>query len=129
VLLEQKNELNVANENQIAQLYNPKIAKLNQKIIGLKSEINAKELETNALYDTYISEAEGKSGTKLLGKGPVYNEKRDKHDASLLELQQLKEANSQKISELEAQIAGLQSSFDNQVSASQPIIDGFDGLM
>lgn len=129
VLLEQKNELTLANENQISQQYDPKIAELNQQILGLKNEISAKESETNALYDTYIAEAEGTAGTKLLGKGPVYKEKRDKHDASLLELRQLKETNAQKISGLEAQLASLQASFDNQVSTSQPIIDGFDGLM
>ncbi|MCG2461606.1 DUF4407 domain-containing protein [Flavobacteriaceae bacterium F89] len=129
VLLEQKNELTLANENQIAQQYTPKIAELDRQILNLKNEISTKESVTDALYDTYISEAEGTAGTKLLGKGPVYKEKRDKHDASLLELQQLKEANAQKISELEAQKVSLQSSFDNQVSVSQPIIDGFDGLM
>ena len=129
VLLERKNDLTLANENQIAKQYSPKIAELNGQILGLKNEISSKEAETDALYDTYIAEAEGRAGTKLLGKGPVYKEKREKHDASLLELQQLKETNTQKISELEAQVAALKSSYDAQVSTSQPIIDGFDGLM
>ena len=37
-----------------------------------------KRAEVNALYDTYITEAEGTQGTMKLGKGPVYKEKRDK---------------------------------------------------
>ena len=59
------------------------------------------------LYNTYISEAEGTAGTKLLGKGPVYKEKREKHDAALAELQQLKAENKAKIEAAETQIAAL----------------------
>lgn len=77
----------------------------------------------------YINEAEGTAGTKLLGKGPVYKEKRDKHDAALAELQQLKTDNKAKIEATEAQIAQLKTNYDTQVTSTQPIIDGFDGLM
>ncbi len=129
VLLEQKNELTLANKEQIALQYNPTVLALNQNIQELKNEIATKEAATNALYDTYIAEAEGRQGTLLLGKGPVYEEKREKHDAALLELQQLKTANTQKIAAIETQIANLQTDYDKAVSDSQPIIDGFDGLM
>ena len=129
VLLEQKNELTLANQNQIAAQYNPKIAELNNQILGLRSQIDLKETEVNALYDTYISEAEGTAGTKLLGKGPVYKEKREKHDAGLAELQQLKVDNKAKIEALETQIATLQGDYTSNVAESQPIIDNFDGLM
>ncbi len=129
VLLEQKNELTLANKQQLALQYKPKLDELNQNISDLKNEITTKELETNALYDTYISEAEGTAGTKLLGKGPVYEEKRQKHDATLAELQTLKTTNAQKISGLELQIASLDTEYATVVQNSQPIIDGFDGLM
>ncbi|MEB8345888.1 DUF4407 domain-containing protein [Flavobacteriaceae bacterium KMM 6898] len=129
VLLEQKNELTLANKDQIALQYNPKIAELQQNISALKNDVALKETESNALYDIYISEAEGTAGTKLLGKGPVYKEKREKHDAALAELQLLKVANAQKISDLETQIGGLEVAYKEQVNGSQPIIDGFDGLM
>ena len=81
------------------------------------------------IYDTYISEAEGRAGTMLLGKGPVYQEKREKHDAALAELQQLKQANKEKITGIESQIAALNTEYAEVVKNSQPIIDGFDGLM
>ena len=129
VLLEQKNELTLTNKQQIAQQYTPAVDKLNRDITSLKSEIVTKEAETNALYDTYISEAEGTAGTKLLGKGPVYKEKREKHDAALTELQALKQANTQKISGIESQIVALNTEYTKTVTDSQPIIDGFDGLM
>ena len=129
VLLEQKNEMTLANKQQLAEQYTPTIEKFNQDIAGLKSEITTKQADTDALYDTYISEAEGRSGTMLLGKGPVYAEKREKHDAALAELGQLKEANARKIEDIETQIAVLNAEYDETVRTSQPIIDGFDGLM
>ncbi len=129
VLLEKKNELTLANKDQIALQYNPSLSTLNQNIDALRLETTKKETETNALYDTFISEAEGTSGTKRLGKGPVYREKREKHDAALTELRTLKETNSDKIASLEAQIATLNAEYTEAVTISQPIIDGFDGLM
>ncbi len=129
VLLEQKNELTLANKQQIALQYNPAIAGLQEEINGLKTEISTRESETNALYDTYISEAEGREGTLLLGKGPVYQEKRQKHDASLAELNQIKSNNAIKITDREKQIAALEAEYTTDVTDSQPIIDGFDGLM
>ena len=129
VLLEQKNELTLANKDQLALQYTPKVEQLNQEITALKTEIATKEIETNALYDVYINEAEGTAGTKFLGKGPVYAEKRQKHDAALAELNQLKTANAEKITGIESQIAALDTEYAEVVKNSQPIIDGFDGLM
>lgn len=129
VLLEQKNDFTLANKEQIALQYSPNIAALEQDIIDYQNQIDAKEAEVNALYDTYIAEAEGREGTMLLGKGPVYKEKREKHDAALSELQALKETNKTKIADTEAQIALLNSEYSEQVNTSQPIIDNFDGLM
>lgn len=129
VLLEQKNEMTLANKQQLAEQFTPAVEKLNQDITVLKDEIATKEAETNALYDTYITEAEGTAGTMLLGKGPVYKEKREKHDAYLAELSQLKETNAQKISGIETQIVDLNVEYAEVVKNSQPIIDGFDGLM
>ena len=64
-----------------------------------------------------------------MGKGPVYKEKREKHDAYLAELSTLKETNGAKIEEIEAQITALETDYATAVNNSQPVIDGFDGLM
>lgn len=129
VLLEQKNELTLANKEQIALQYGPAIEGLNNEIDALKAEVETKEAETNALYETYIAEAEGRKGTLLVGKGPVYKEKREKHDAYMAELVELKATNKQKILDIENQIATLEADYAGAVTDSQPIIDGFDGLM
>ena len=124
VLLEQKNDMTLANQNQILE-----IEALEQEISNLKNEIKNKETEVNDLYDIYIGEAEGRTGTKLLGKGPVYKEKREKHDAALTEFQDLKVTNHKKIVNLETRIEQLKKGYNNQVETSQPVINNFDGLM
>ncbi|WP_345076114.1 DUF4407 domain-containing protein, partial [Flavivirga amylovorans] len=129
VLLEQKNELTLANKNQIAEQFTPAIQGLNNDIATLQQQIDTKETEVNALYDTYIAEAEGTAGTKLLGKGPVYKEKREKHDALLAELQQLKAENKSKITAAENQIATLKGNYESKIVTTQPVINNFDGLM
>lgn len=129
VLLEEKNEMTLGNKEQIAMQYTPAVEKLNSEISGLKNEITNKENEVNSLYSTYIAEAEGKEGTLKIGKGPVYKEKREKHDAILSELQQLRDVNNTRMNEKESQITVLQQEFSSKLSETQPIIDGFDGLM
>ncbi|MGB0789697.1 MAG: DUF4407 domain-containing protein, partial [Marinirhabdus sp.] len=113
----------------LALQYTPTVDALNAEIETLKAEITTKEAEVNALYGTYISEAEGTAGTKKLGKGPVYKEKREKHDTELAALQALRKTNTEKISALEGQAAALSTEYQAKVAGTQPIIDGFDGLM
>lgn len=129
VLLEEKNEMTLKNKDQIAKQFEPEIAQLNNGIKALKDEIDTKEQDVNDLYETYIAEAEGRKGTLLVGKGPVYKEKRDKHDAALKELSQLKAENKQKIENNEAAIAQLQSDWKKAETDTQPIISNFDGFM
>ncbi|XLS29734.1 DUF4407 domain-containing protein [Flavobacteriaceae bacterium M23B6Z8] len=129
VLLEEKNQMTLDNKEQIASQFAPDIANLKQEISTLETQIVSKEKEVNELYDTFITEAEGTSGTFKLGKGPVYKEKREKHDQALAALQLLRTENSQKIKDKEAQIAALNNSLENKIINTQPVIDGFDGLM
>jgi hypothetical protein len=129
VLLEEKNELTLANKDQLALQFMPNIEALQTQIGSLIQEIADKEAQVNSLYDTYIAEAEGRKGTELVGKGPVYKEKREKHDAELAALQTLRTNNAEKIAQLESQITQFQSQYDTKVTETQPVIDGFDGLM
>ena len=129
VLLKEKNEMELANKKQIGTYFKSDLDKNKAEIAALKSDIVNKEKEVNALYSTYITEAEGTTGTKKLGKGPVYKEKREKHDASLQEFAALKTVNEAKIAEKEKAGTQLQADLDKKVSQTQPIIEGFDGLM
>jgi hypothetical protein len=129
VLLKEKNEMELANKKQVGNYFKSDLDKNKAEIAALKADILKKEKEVNALYSTYITEAEGTAGTKKLGKGPVYKEKRDKHDASLKEFETLKKTNEAKIAEKEKTGKQLQADLDKKVSQTQPIIEGFDGLM
>jgi len=129
VLLEQKNEMTLLNQDQIARQFTPEIARVEGEINLIQQNIASKEKEVNDLYDTYITEAEGTKGTMKLGKGPVYKEKREKHDAQLKELQQLKDSGAVKIAAKEILLGDLREKQKLQTANSQPIIDGFDGLM
>ena len=121
--------MELANKKQVGNYFKSDLDKNKAEITALKNDILKKEKEVNDLYTTYITEAEGTKGTQRLGKGPVYKEKRDKHDAALKELQALKTTNEAKIVEKEKIGKQFQADLDKKVSQSQPIIEGFDGLM
>ena len=129
VLLKEKNDLALANKKQVANYFKSDVEKNKAEIDSLKSNTLKKEKEINTLYATYITEAEGTSGTKKLGKGPVYKEKRDKHDASLKAFDTIQKANAAKIAVLEKKDKKLQEDLEKKVNETQPIIDSFDGLM
>jgi hypothetical protein len=129
VLLKEKNKMLLANKKEVTNYFQSDLDKNQAQIDSLKSDILKKEKEVNDLYSVYITEAEGTAGTKKLGKGPVYKEKREKHDAALQDLAALKTTNQAKIKDLETQAKTLQADLDKKVTETQPIIEGFDGLM
>ncbi len=129
VLLEEKNTMTLENKDQLALQYTPALEALTAENAALKQEIADKEASVNDLYETYIAEAEGRKGTEIIGKGPVYKEKREKHDSELAALQELRTNNNAKIEANEIQMATLADEYQTKVSETQPVIDGFDGLM
>jgi hypothetical protein len=129
VLLKEKNDMALANKKQVASFFKTDLDKNKTQTDSLKSEIAKKEKEVSDLYSSYITEAEGSKGTMKMGKGPIYKEKREKHDAALQQLDTLKKVSAAKIAANEKQAAVLQADLDKKVSQTQPVIDGFDGLM
>lgn len=129
VLLEQKNEMTLANQEQVGFIYASEMNSVIDAMESVDESILNKETEVNALYDTYIAEAEGRDGTMKLGKGPVYAEKRAKHDAALADLKDLKIAGQEQKELLASRLVELQTKQENHIADTQPIIDGFDGLM
>ncbi len=129
VLLKEKNAMALNNKKEVANYFKSDLDKNKAEIDKLKSEITSKEKEVNTLYETYITEAEGTAGTKKLGKGPVFKEKIAKHDLAKKELDTLQKTNLVKIAEMEKNTKTLQTDLDKKVTETQPIIDGFDGLM
>lgn len=129
VLLKEKNEMAIANKKQVANFYKSDVDKNNSEITVLKSDISNKEKEAAALYQSYITEAEGSAGTKKMDKGPIYKEKRIAHDLATAQLDSLKSTNGKMIIDKELTSKTLQSDLNKKITETQPIIDGFDGLM
>ena len=129
VLLKEKNEMALKNKKQIADFFQTDVSKNKTEIDSLKSGISKKEKEVAALYQSYITEAEGSAGTKKMGKGPIYKEKRSAYDLAATQLDSLKVTNSKMIAEKEIKSTTLQADLDKKVSQTQPIIDNFGGLM
>lgn len=129
VLQEERNAMLLKDQEQVAALYARDVSAFAKAKKELQEAITTKETEVNALYTTYITEAEGTSGTNKLGKGPVYKEKREKHDAALTELAALKETNTAKIADLETQEKVLKATEATQIAANKPVIANMDGLM
>ena len=129
VLLKEKNAMALQNKKEVALYFQSDLDKNKTQIDSLKAEILNKEKEVNTLYETYITEAEGTAGTKKLGKGPVFKEKIAKHDLAKTELDTLRKNNLSKIAEAEKSSKTLQTDLDKKVLETQPIIEGFDGLM
>lgn len=129
VLLKEKNQMALQNKKEVASFFNTDLDKNKAQIDSLKAETLRKEKEVNALYATYISEAEGTKGTMKLGKGPVYKEKIAKHDLARSEFEILRKTNEAKIADLEASNKKIQTNLDEKLAETQPVIDGFDGLM
>ena len=129
VLLKEKNELAVANKNQVTNYFKSDVDKNKAEIDSLKSSVTKKEKEVANLYQSYITEAEGSAGTKKIGKGPIYKEKRIAHDLASKQLDSLKINNAKIIAEKEVRAKTLQADVDKKVTDTQPIIDSFDGLM
>ncbi len=129
VLLKEKNAMALNNKKQVSNYFKSDLDKNKSEITNLKAEISKKEKEVDALYTTYITEAEGTKGTMKIGKGPVFKEKIAKHDLARTELDTLRKKNLAAIAEKEKQAKTLQADLDKKVTATQPIIEGFDGLM
>ena len=129
VLLKEKNAMALSNKKEVANYFKSDLDKNKTEIDSLKSDITKKEKEVNTLYETYITEAEGTAGTKKLGKGPVFKEKIAKHNLAAAQLDTIRKINLAKIAEKESKSKLLQADLDKKITETQPIIDGFDGLM
>jgi len=129
VLLKEKNAMALNNKKEVSNFFKSDLDKNKSEIDSLKSEIAKKEKEVNTLYETYITEAEGTKGTLKLGKGPVFKEKIAKHDLAKAELDTLRKNNLAKIAYNEKKSKTLQADLDKKITETQPIIEGFDGLM
>lgn len=129
VLLKEKNAMALNNKKEVTGYFQTDLDKNKAQSDSIQSQISRKEKEVAALYGSYIGEAEGSSGTKKIGKGPIFKEKFAAYEIAKAELDALKKSSEPKIAELDTKAKSLQADLDKKVANTQPVIDGFDGLM
>lgn len=95
----------------------------------LNNEILEKERLRNQLFDKVIKEAEGKSPTGILGKGPVYREKKAELDRLSKQLDEISQTNKLQIEENRKKIEQWENQKDSQYKISKTDIQKSDGLL
>ncbi len=95
----------------------------------LRDEIRRKEQEQQALYQAIIAEAEGRSPTGRVGKGPVYKEKKQAYDRVLNELYTLRQKNNELINLNLSRIQALKDKRDQQVKRGEQATINTDGFL
>ncbi len=95
----------------------------------LRKEIKDKENQRELLFDMIIKEAEGQSPTGIVGKGPVYREKKAEFDRLNENLEVLKKDNMNLIKINNAKIDEYNSQKSERIKISNQEIQNADGLL
>jgi len=126
---EQQQEFAMQSQKKIQTQFNPIADSLRIEIDYYKNEIAKVAAARDTLYQAFIGEAEGTSGTHKLGKGPVFKEKKIQYDKIEQEFKSVQEKYQPLIDEREKQILAIKSQRDTAYAKSVPVISNYDGLM
>lgn len=102
---------------------------LERKNEQLKKEIADKQKEVDQLFEASILEAEGRAGTRIRGKGPVFKEKEERRAEMKGQLEQLKKSNGALIQKNEEEIARLAEERQRQIDLSNQAQIAADGFL
>ncbi len=122
--LEKRESQNSSIEGQFTE-----IQKLRSKNDSLNKHIQLKADRRNKLYDLMIAEAEGRSPVAIIGKGPVYKEKKEEYDRALMELEAERNRIVPIIEENRARIKQLNEKKDELTATNQVIISRANGFL
>ena len=95
----------------------------------LNDEIKEKEKQRNELFDKVIKEAEGQSPTGIVGKGPVYREKKAELERLNKQLDNIIKKNNAQININLNQIKHLQEQKTSKTTLNISTIQKADGLL
>lgn len=126
-LAEQKDQLEIDCIKR-ASVQFAEMDSLRIEMVRLNSAIIEKEELRNKLYAEYIAEAEGTSGTRIFGRGPVFQEKKQEYDKVDAEYRDLKDRNLSLISTKQQRADTLQKKYDKAVANCSVQVQQFDGL-
>ncbi len=105
------------------------IEQLRETNAQLLNEIKQKEAERNRLFEMIIKEAEGKSATGAIGKGPVYREKKRQFEKIEQEYAQLSQRNLSLIDQNNTRIESLKTMKTKEVQTGLETNRAYNGLL
>ena len=104
-------------EGELKSRYDGNLVQLRKDVQTLKSEIEQKSIQRDALVLAAQQEADGTGGSKRRNLGPIYKVKKADADKAEKELQSLIQINSQRIAELESGIDGTQREMNGEIGS------------
>ncbi len=122
--LEKRKNQNSAIDGQFNE-----IGSLKAENDSLNQYLQQKANRRNLLYDRMIAEAEGRSPVAVVGKGPVYQEKKEEYDQALKELNTEQAHITPIIEENRARIKKLNEKKDELAATNQIIISRANGFL
>ncbi len=128
VLVSMKTESSIEYKQLVDKEFN-QIENLKLENDYLRNEIKNKEEQRELLFNMIITEAEGKSPTGKIGKGPVYREKKAEFDRLNQNLDILKKNNTEQTKQNNKKIEELELQRKEIIDSSSKKIDKADGLL
>lgn len=104
-------------EGELKVRYDATLSQLRHDVQTLKSEIEQKSSQRDALVLAAQQEADGTGGSKRRNLGPIYKVKKADASTAEKELQDLIRTNSQRIAELETRIDETQREMNGEIGA------------
>jgi len=124
--IQQSNKLK---SNNLVNREFEEIEKLSKENEKMAFQIKEKEMMRNKLFQLVIDEAEGKSGTGIMGKGPVYKDKKDALSNAEKELGRLQENLLPLMKKNSERIAKLQDKKDATIELRTEVTQQSNGFL
>ncbi|OYU85759.1 MAG: hypothetical protein CFE24_00710 [Flavobacterium sp. BFFFF2] len=125
----QRNKIQAQHLKQVETMFQNQRDEIDAKRNILLLRWKDKEKMIQALNQAKIEEAEGSAGTKKMGKGPIYQEKKDRYERAYADWKMERARDSIQLAQLDAQLTSSDAEVQQSKSKGKPIINGYDGLL
>ncbi|KAA3440663.1 DUF4407 domain-containing protein [Rufibacter hautae] len=128
VLEEKKAQLALEHQKLINQQFT-EADSVRKDIDRIKAEIGTKSAQRDTLYTQMSSESDGTGGTKKIGRGPIFQEKKAQYDKIDTELKVLQEQASLLIAQRQKRIDTLAAQRDKAIAQGKARFEDYGGIM
>ena len=127
-LISMQKDLEINYKNKVSDEFD-EIEVLQTENGRLYNEIKSREAYRDSLFTLIIEEAEGRSPTSMIGKGPVYREKKQEFDKVNNELIELKNRNIARISKNESRLNAIREEQNIEIKMGTETSKNYDGFL